>query len=38
MKRVQRILALVLTLALCAGLLPMALAADAGAQYEKTAG
>lgn len=38
MKKIRRLLALLLTLALCAGLLPMALAADAGAQYEKTAG
>lgn len=38
MKRIHRLLALFLTLALCAALAPMALAADAKAQYEKTAG
>jgi len=38
MKRFHRLLALFLTLALCAALAPMALAADTKAQYEKTAG
>ena len=38
MKKIHRLLAIVLTLALCAALAPMALAADAKAQYEKTAG
>ena len=34
MKKIHRLLALFLTLALCAALAPMALAADAKAQYE----